>query len=177
MLMPTARAGTFLPRLKPGDARAPAMARPATWLLLVPYVALSSYLGLSGRFGVVWDPLGAIAFMGAVWSWSVAADVLFVAGSVATAIYAARLALAKRRLASVGLALAGTWATYVASFLVLTTSDGLRAMRIGNVGLGTIWFVTLWGIVGIVFGALAPVLAVRWWARRADAQPDDAAPS
>lgn len=142
-------------------------------LALAPYVFLSSYLGLTGRFGLVMDVGGALGFMGAVWGASVFADLVFVAGNVAAA--AAGYALAQRGQA-VGGALAAAalaWATYAFSFLALTQTAAFRSMSLGGI-VGTFEFVGMFGIAGILFAAIAPpatALAMRARASRRVSAP------
>lgn len=128
------------------------MARPYLALLLVPYVLLSSLLGLAGRF--LLDFGNALDFFVHIWATSLAADLVFVAGSVLGGLVAWQLAR-RHALASVAAAFALHALTYVASFSVLVNarSTGLEDLQ------GMVAFVVPIGIVGLAFASVSPALA------------------
>lgn len=131
---------------------------------LVAFTFLSSLLGLTGRF--VWmAPLDALGFMGGIWGQSVAADVVFTAGTLGAAILGWSLASQWSVIPAILLGGLTHWLVYGASFLMLP--EGVE----GQDGWGALVFVGAWGIVGLVFAALAPPLAARWWDQRLTARP------
>ncbi|HUR69599.1 MAG TPA: hypothetical protein VM370_10165 [Candidatus Thermoplasmatota archaeon] len=134
----------------------------ASWGItaLLAFTGLSSFLGLSGRF-VFTDPAGAFAFLGGIWTQSVVADLVFVAGSA----LAAMLAYVVARRTNVGFGAAASivanWLVYLVSFFFLPSGvDGFA----GDLG-GTALFVGGWGIVGLLFCAVAAPAAAYWRAR------------
>jgi len=133
---------------------------------LVAFVAVSSYLGLAGRFFFV-DPVGGIEFMGGIWSDSITADLVFTAGTLLAGISCWHLAREHAWWSALVGALAH-WLVYIVSFLLLDESRG----DAGAFDLaGAAWFVASWGFVGLAFAALAPPLARAWWVRRASRAP------
>lgn len=146
-------------------ARAPMRADEAGYAVggSVVFVLLSSFLGLTGRFFFL-DPASAFELMKNVWSASLVADAVFVAGSALAAILAFRL-VERSFLTSVIVGAVANWLVYVSSFLLLPEFE---PGSVGDVREAYV-FVAGWGIVGLVFAALAPALAARWWQRRSAA--------
>lgn len=134
---------------------------------LVAFVFLSSYFGLGSTYAF-YDPLQVIPFMGEVWTSSVLADLVFVAGTIGAALVAYRTALRSR---AGGLALGALlhWATYLLSFMLLPQREG---MPLGE----AIPFVLQWGWPGLAFAAIAPAV-VAHLDLRADSPAETAPPA
>lgn len=127
------------------------------------FVFLSSLLGLSGRV-LPFNPPGAFAFMGEIWSTSAFADVVFAGGTILAGF--AGVQLARRSvIASVVLGILAHWLVYAVSFLILNEAGPREEAR--GQGFGwALYLVASWGFPGLIFAALAPPLAASWWARR-----------
>jgi hypothetical protein len=122
------------------------------------FVATSSILGLGGEGLLEGEGAGLPAFLVKVWTTSLFADAVFVAGSIAGLALALRIArergLVVGCLASLGLQAL----VYVLSFAALSLSwrggAGMAVESIVSVPLSV-------GIAGLVFCTLAPALAVK----------------
>jgi hypothetical protein len=143
-----------------GD-EAQAVSRPRVWLrvalLLAVYTGVSSVLGLV--LLIPWlGPAGVLI----VWSTSIAADVVFVIGSIGAVV--AGVTLAKTTRGSIGLAAVITWLTYGISAELALGAFG----ALGNGGssppdsfpsLGIVLVdAPLLGLSGVAFAAIAPAL-------------------
>lgn len=159
--MPAARPRPLgpAPTVRMQEGTAPV--RPRDVAFLLAYVLVSSYLGLTGRFLFVASPLEALRFMGDIWSASVVADFVFVAGTVAAGVSAYRLTRRGSVLGGLVLALAATWITYALSWaLVLAAEEAAARSQVEESLplLGIFAFVGAFGVVGLLFGTVAPVV-------------------
>jgi hypothetical protein len=123
-------------------------------LLLAIYVAVSSVLGL-----LLWlGPVGVLV----VWSMSIAADVVFVVGSIAGALVGVTVAKSTR--GSIALAGVITWLTYgIAADIALkafgTPLGGGSPPPDSFPNLGIVLVdAPLVGLAGVAFAAVAPAL-------------------
>jgi hypothetical protein len=118
-------------------------------LLLVPYIFISSVLGLAILTSLDFD-----RFVG-IWSASAAADAAFVVGSIAAGV-AAVIVANRFTWGSIALAGALTWVTYtVAAILEAPGAELWSAMSV----------VLQFGVFGLIFGAVAPAAARVWLVR------------
>jgi hypothetical protein len=136
--------------------------RPRAWiqgtLLLTAYVVVSSVLGLI--LLIVWwvGPVGVLV----VWSTSIAADVVFVIGSITAAVVGVAVTTSKR--GSILRAAAITWLTYgIAAEIALsafgTLVNGGSTMPDNFPSLPIVLFdAPLLGLAGMAFAAIAPAL-------------------
>lgn len=126
-------------------------------LLTSAFVIVSNFLGLTGGAIIYGAPAGeVIEFLVKIWSASILADLVFVAGSVVATILVFKVARRKNTPMSVGLSFLLNWFVYLASFLALPHDfDSLSGQAIPEAA----GFVLRWGWLGLVFAALAPVMA------------------
>lgn len=133
---------------------------------LLGYTALSSFLGLNGRFVLPGGgAMGALEFTYGVWRTSLLADVLFVAGSLFAGYLAWDLAKDERYAPSALVGFGVSWLTYSVSFIALGGPEWFSYHE--TFSLDTPLFVLAWGLVGLVFAAGAPG-AVHAWTVRGD---------
>lgn len=135
-------------RLEPRHAR-----------LLLAYVCASSWFGLTGRFLFFASPVDALLLVAAVWSASIFADLIFVAGSVATGIAAYWLGRDRLVGASLLVGFAGTWITYAISWLFVMAAGGPDDFALEQVTIPKLFaMVGTYGVAGLLVGAAAPVI-------------------
>ena len=137
------------------------MNRARVWLrvalLLALYTAVSSFLGLILLFPWL-GPLGLLE----VWSTSIAADIVFVTGSIAGAV--AGVAVARSTRGSITLAAVITALTYgfaaeiaLRAFSSLQTTGSPSSQDFAS--LGTVLVdAPLLGLAGVAFASIAPAL-------------------
>ena len=124
-------------------------------LLFTFYTAISSVLGLIFTVG----PFGVLV----VWSISLAADVVFVFGSIAAAVVSLSVAKSKRN--SIALAAVITWLTYgIAAEIALqafgTRGAGGSPLPDSFPSLGLVLLdAPLIGLAGVAFAAITPAVA------------------
>ncbi|HVL87617.1 MAG TPA: hypothetical protein VM681_06390 [Candidatus Thermoplasmatota archaeon] len=122
------------------------------------FTAVSSVLGLGGRVALSGNPGLVPEIVFRVWTASLAADAIFILGSMGTFLLAHRLASSGRAIESIVFSGAATYATYVASYLALPFYALFRASLPpvpGSPG-DPLGFVLQWGIVGILAAAVLP---------------------
>lgn len=125
-------------------------------LLLAFYIGISSFLGL-----IVFGPVGIIV----AWSLSLAADVVFVVGSITAAFVG--VVVAKSARGSVALTAVITWVTYCGAAWIASRASatlgggGPQTARPDNLpDLGIVMLnATRFGLVGLAFAAVIPALA------------------
>jgi hypothetical protein len=131
--------------------------RVRTWLQIALLSAV--YTGVSSVLGLIWwlGPIGVLV----VWSTSIAADVVFVVGSIAAAVVGVTVAKSTR--GSMALAGAITWLTYgIAAEIALRAfgtllADGSPPPDGPSLGI-VLLDAPLIGIAGVAFAAIAPAL-------------------
>jgi Na+-transporting NADH:ubiquinone oxidoreductase subunit NqrE len=137
--------------------------RPRAWLLVA--LLLAGYIGLSSVLGLVLlimseGLLGVLL----VWSTSIAADIVFVIGSIAGAV--AGVTLARSRRSSIALTAVITSLTYgIAAEIALIAFSGLAQGtspapspdNLPNLGI-VLADAPLLGLAGVAFASVAPTL-------------------
>jgi hypothetical protein len=137
--------------------------RPRAWLLVA--LLLAAYIGLSSVLGLVLlimseGLLGVLL----VWSTSIAADIVFVIGSIAGAV--AGVTVAKSRRGSIALTAVIIWLTYgIAAEIALTAFSSLAQDasptvspdNLPNVGI-VLADAPLLGLTGVAFASIVPTL-------------------
>lgn len=140
--------------------------RTIRWLALgTVYVFLSSWFGLTGPQMGDGDMEAAIDFFVNVWTDSLAADLVFVAGTLAAGYLAwhvlARLDGWQAPAASIGLGGLAHWGVYLASYLLLGD--------VANQNVEGVWesliFVGDWGKLGLILAATLPSM-LAWFAQQ-----------
>jgi hypothetical protein len=122
-------------------------------------VALSSAFGLALRGVSEGQDLDwARNIIVNVWSRSADADVVFTIGTIVAGLLSYRLA--ERRLvgASIVAGFVLNWIVYWLSFLLLATPGNPNAQLSRDLA-ESLRFVAQWGILGLIFSAIAPVVA------------------
>ncbi|PSG96363.1 hypothetical protein BRD56_11055 [Thermoplasmatales archaeon SW_10_69_26] len=123
------------------------------------YVLLSSWLGLTVTPALEGEPVGEMmTFFVDVWSDSLLADAVFVAGTLAAGLLAVQVYRSSGWPVSVGAAAVAHWGVYVASYTLLGDVQHPDATTLGD----ALTFVVRWGWPGLAAAGLLPAVAL-WW--------------